>query len=208
MPSPGGGATVARSSGTKLALLDTAEHLFARGSIAGVTTREITEAAGQKNTSAISYHFGSREGLLLELLARRGAPVDERRGELRDTLGPDPELAALVDCLVVPYGALLLTPEGRSYLRIVAQLRGRFAQWRVASDSHTTVHLAHILDEIERRGAGDAAVRRERIVAMIMVITATTAERARVIDEQQVPELDHDRFVENLVAMCAALVRA
>jgi TetR/AcrR family transcriptional regulator, regulator of cefoperazone and chloramphenicol sensitivity len=211
--SSGGGITVAHSSGTrssatKVRLLDTAEHLFARGSIAGVTTREITEAAGQKNTSAISYHFGSREGLLLELLARRGAPVDERRRALRDTLGVAPELPELVDCLVVPYSALLLNPEGRSYLRIVAQLRGRFAQWRVASDSDTTVHLAHVLDEIERRGAGDAAVRRERVVAMIMVITATTAERARVIDEHQVPELDHDRFVENLVAMCAALVQA
>ena len=49
-------------------------------------------------------------------------------------------------------------------------------------------------------------LRRERVVALIMVMTATTAERARRIDEGATPELDHGAFVANLIDMCSALV--
>ena len=174
----------------------------------GVTTREITEAAEQRNASAVSYHFGSRQGLLLELLARRGGPVDAERGRRRASLGDEPAVADLLACLVVPYTDLLADEGGRSYLRIVAQLRGRFAAWRVASDAATTVHLAAILDEVERRCPAPAPIARERIVALIMLLTGATAERARRIDDGAPEELDHEAFVANLVAMGAALVAA
>lgn len=193
---------------TRERLLDEAERLFARSSIAGVTTRQIVEAAQQRNASAVSYHFGSREGLLLELLARRGGPVDARRGVLRGGLGAQPSVPELVRCLAEPYCELLHEPEGRSYLRIVAQLRGRFAAWRVESDSATSVHLADILDELEQRPDVLPVLARERVVALIMVMTATTAERARRIDEGGRPELGHDDFVANLVDMCSAVVLA
>ncbi len=200
--------TATAAPNTKDRLLDEAEHLFARSSIAGVTTRQIVQAAGQRNTSAITYHFGSREGLLLELLTRRGGRVDDRRGVLRAALAAHPTVAELVRCLVDPYCEMLHSEQGRSYVRIVAQLRGRFAAWRVESDSATTIHLSAILDEVERRIDLDASLRHERIVALIMVMTATVAERARRIDEGATPQLDHDSFVDNLVDMCSALVQA
>ena len=171
-----------------------------------MTTREITEAAAQRNASAVSYHFGSREGLLLEILARRGGPVDEARGVLRSGLGSKPSLRDLVRCLVEPYAGLLDTEAGRSYLRIVAQLRGRFAAWRVESDVATTQHLSRILDEIESSLAVPAAVRRERVLALIILLTGSVAERARRIDEGVPVDLPHDPFVSNLVDMCAALL--
>ena len=174
----------------------------------GVTTRQIVEAAEQRNASAVTYHFGSRQDLLLAILARRGGPVDAERGELRDGLGDRPPLPALVRCLVVPYAALLQTEEGRSYVRIVAQLRGRFAAWRVESDAATTRHLSLILDEIESRPAAPAAVRRERVVGLIMLLTGAVGERARRIDDGSRNELGHQAFVDNLVTMCAALVSA
>ena len=193
---------------TRDRLLDEAERLFARGGVQGVTTREITEAAEQRNTSAVTYHFGSREGLLFELLARRGGPVDEGRGERRAALGASPTAPELVACLVEPYASLLSDPAGRSYLRIVAQLRGRFAAWRVESDVATTGHLSRILDEIEAATPGPPAVRRERVLALIMLLTGAVAERARLIDDGVGNELAHDEFVENLVVMCAAVLEA
>jgi len=193
---------------TRDRLLDEAETLFARAGIAAVTTREIVEAAEQRNTSAVTYHFGSREGLLLAILARRGGPIDDRRGAMRDELGDDPSLRELVACLVVPYAAALADAGGRSYLRIVAQLRGRFAVWRVESDTATTKGLARILDEVERRPDVSPAIRHERVVALIMVMTGTIAERARVIDDGTTPELHHDEFVDNLVDMCTAVMEA
>lgn len=197
-----------RSLPTRERLLDEAERLFARGGIAAVTTREIVEAADQRNASAVTYHFGSREGLLLQLLARRGGPVDRERGRLREQLGDAPPVHDLVRCLVDPYCALLGSPHGRSYLRIVAQLRGRFAAWRLESDQATTRELARILDEIEAHAPATPALRRERIVALIMVMTASTAERARTLDEGGAPDLHDAAFATNLVDMCAALITA
>lgn len=201
-----------RSAPTRERLLDVAEQLFARSGITAATTREIVEAAQQRNVSAVTYHFGSREGLLLAVLARRGAPVDEQRGRLRAELGEDPPVRELVRCLIEPYCALLTDDAGRSYLRIVAQLRGRFAAWRVESDQATTRHLATILDQIEAHPRLSPALRRERVVALIMVMTATAAERARRLDEGAVidppADLDHAAFVVNLVDMCTALITA
>ena len=174
----------------------------------GVTTREITEAAEQRNASAVTYHFGSRQGLLLALLARRGGPVDEARGRLHAALGPSPATRELVACLVAPYADLLATEPGRSYVRIVAQLRGRFAAWRVESDAATTVHLGEILDELESRPSASPLVRRERVVALIMVLTGTVAERARRIDEGVGNDLDHPAFVADLVDICTAIIAA
>lgn len=171
-----------------------------------MTTRELVEAAGQRNVSAVSYHFGSREGLLAEVLARRGGPVDRERGACRARLGRRPDPAELVGCLVVPYAALLHADAGRAYLQIVAQLRGRFAMWRAESDPVTTEHLARVLDELERLPGAPAAVQRERVVALIMLLTASVAERARRIDDGRGNELDHEAFVANLVHMGTALV--
>lgn len=130
------------------------------------------------------------------------------RGSLRAALGDDPPTPDLVRCLVEPYAALAEHPDGRSYVRIVAQLRGRFAAWRVESDAATTVHLAGILDELEDRPSAAPTVRRQRVVGLIMLLTASVAERARRLDEGDEPELDHGTWVDDLVAMCAAVVAA
>ena len=193
---------------TRDRLLDEAERLFARGGVQGVTTREITEAAQQRNTSAVTYHFRSRQGLLLEILARRGGPVDEERGRLRSLLGDEPPVRELVACLVRPYADLLASEPGRSYLRIVAQLRGRFAAWRLESDAATTVHLAAILDETERGPSAPAAIRRERVLALIILLTGSAAERARRLDAGEPVELSHQAYVDNLIDLCTALVTA
>lgn len=216
-PEPGAGSEQRSSDGTRSGhvepgastrdrLLDEAERLFAHGGVDRVASRQVVEAAGQRNVSAISYHFGSREGLVLEILARRGAPVDLERGRRRDGLAASPSTAELVACLVEPYLALLTVVGGRSYLRIVAQLRGRFAAWRVESDAATTVHLSQILDEIEARAPGSAAQRRERVVGLIMLLTGMAAERARRIDEQAHLDTSADEFAADLIAMCTAVV--
>jgi AcrR family transcriptional regulator len=171
-----------------------------------VTSRQIVEAAEQRNTSAVTYHFGTREGLLLEILARRGGPVDDQRGEMRGRVGARPTVRELVDCLVVPYAELLDSPAGRSYVQIVAQLRGRFAAWRVESDEATTRHLGPILDELESRPKVSAAVRRERVVGMIMLLTGAVAERAHRIDDGAGNETEDDEFVANLGHMCTAVI--
>jgi AcrR family transcriptional regulator len=61
----------------------TAERLFAMNGVEGVTLREIQAAAGQSNSSVITYHFGSQAGLVRALLEFRYRKINARRAELQ-----------------------------------------------------------------------------------------------------------------------------
>ncbi|CAN5702587.1 TetR family transcriptional regulator [soil metagenome] len=67
---------------TRTLLMETAERLFAERGIEGVTLREIQEGAGQSNSSVITYHFGSKTGLVHALITWRNAALDDRRAEI------------------------------------------------------------------------------------------------------------------------------
>jgi AcrR family transcriptional regulator len=60
----------------------TAERLFAMNGVEGVSLREIQAAAGQSNSSVITYHFGSQAGLVRALLEFRYQKINTRRAEL------------------------------------------------------------------------------------------------------------------------------
>ena len=65
---------------TKTALLDAAERLFARAGIAESSMRAITTEAGA-NLASVNYHFGSKEGLVRAVFARRLGPLNRQRLE-------------------------------------------------------------------------------------------------------------------------------
>jgi AcrR family transcriptional regulator len=77
-----------RTSSTRIRLLDVAEHRFLREGL-GVSVRDITDAAGQ-NGAAIHYYFGSRDGLISEVIARRWSDLARRRMEALDALRSAP----------------------------------------------------------------------------------------------------------------------
>jgi AcrR family transcriptional regulator len=120
-------------SGTRERLIATAESLFAERGIAGVSLREINAAAGQRNSTALQYHFGDRDGLVRAVLAKHTPEVDSRRHALLDEYeaglaasdgsdGSD-HLRTLAGALVRPSATKLTDPDGgRAYLRIMAQL--------------------------------------------------------------------------------------
>lgn len=193
---------------TRALLLREAERLFARRGLYQVTVREIVEAAGQRNVSALSYHFGSREGVIEAILVRHGDPTDVARGEMLDKIGRDASTRDLVDALVVPYAAHLAKPEGRDYLRIVAQMSPRFATWR-DSAAGTGPCLIEILDILEHRPTHlPPPLRRERVVELIMLMTVALAERARVIESGRHVELDDAMFESNLTDVLVAILEA
>ena len=70
-------------SDTKMGLLLAAERLFATQGIAATTIRQINTEAGQKNSSAIHYHFGSRDAILDAIIAIRVAPANALLPPLR-----------------------------------------------------------------------------------------------------------------------------
>jgi len=66
---------------TKSLLLDTAELLFARYGLEGISLREIGMAAGQANPNVVQYHFEDKAGLINAILVDRVKRMDEMRGE-------------------------------------------------------------------------------------------------------------------------------
>jgi AcrR family transcriptional regulator len=65
----------------RLRLLAAAEQLFATRGL-GVPNREIVAAAGQHNSSAITYHFASRAGLIDAVRERHETPIAQHREHL------------------------------------------------------------------------------------------------------------------------------
>ena len=69
---------------TKDKLMDAAEKLFARRGFYGSSLRDITTAAGV-DLALVNYHFGSKKQLLIAVIERRGAVLNEERlGRLAD----------------------------------------------------------------------------------------------------------------------------
>jgi AcrR family transcriptional regulator len=196
------------STETKARLVREAERLFARRGVWQVTVREITQAAGQRNVSALNYHFGGREGILDAILVRHGDPTDVARGEHLAAVGRDASSRELMGALVVPYASHLGTPDGRDYLRIVAQLTGQFSTWRDANPG-VGPWLIEILGVLEGRPEGvPAPLRRERVVEAIMLMTAALSERARAIESGHELELDEPTFVANLTDVLVGILEA
>lgn len=114
-------------------LLLTAEQLFAQEGFEAVSTRKVSREAGQKNHSALQYHFGNKEGLLSAILDYRIKPINElRERRLNDLLSRSraPTVNGLVAAFVEPFSEQLRNPvEQTAYLSLLAQLfsyrRGR-----------------------------------------------------------------------------------
>src|SRR6516165_8302775 len=70
---------------TKDRILDAAERLFARDGIEATSLRAITAEAGV-NLAAVNYHFQSKDALLDAIIARRIAPLNQRRLEMLDRI--------------------------------------------------------------------------------------------------------------------------
>lgn len=109
------------ASETRARLVDTAERLIAEHGPEGVSMREISARAGQRNNNAAQYHFGSLEGIIEAVLDCRMAPIDVRRAELIAALASDAGLADLVRAVVVPLAEA--SQRHPHYIGFFAQLR-------------------------------------------------------------------------------------
>jgi AcrR family transcriptional regulator len=116
-------AQIRIAAGTIDELLQTAERLFARHGVENVALTQIVAQAGQKNRSALHYHFGSRSGVLTAVLNRRLAPINARREAMMAALPVSPTVAQVLRAEVTPLAQVVLEePWGPDYLSILAQV--------------------------------------------------------------------------------------
>jgi AcrR family transcriptional regulator len=120
---------------TREQLLDAAEKLFLQHGPDDVSARAIVREAGQKNQSALQYHFGGREGLITSIISHRMQQVESRRSVLIEhelSEDNDPPLRTL--CAVLVRAPFLLCRERKNFREFLGQLGQRF----LASDRDST----------------------------------------------------------------------
>jgi AcrR family transcriptional regulator len=107
---------------TRLALMRAAEQLFAQHGVDRVSLREIAIAAGQRNVSAATYHFGSKRELIEAILERHTLPIQDGWDPVLAN-GQPPNLQQLIQLLVKPLVDKMDDPDGgRCYLELCAEL--------------------------------------------------------------------------------------
>lgn len=110
---------------TRLRLMQAAERLFGERGLHAVTLKEINAAAGQRNESALHYHFGSKTGLVDAILNARVGAVDRVRAARVEALiaaGNTHDLKAIIRATFEPLTELLDTEEGVRFVRFAAQV--------------------------------------------------------------------------------------
>jgi TetR/AcrR family transcriptional regulator, regulator of cefoperazone and chloramphenicol sensitivity len=195
---------------TKALLMEAGEEIFARDGVRSGSMAAILRAAGQRNEAAITYHFGSREGLALAIIESRRVPFASRRNRLlaeAASSGGPPSLRKALEILLCPIADALETHTGRNYLRIVAQLfrelyhgerlRPRAADFRQAVRL-VQAGLVHLPEEIAE----------ERVLFAVSAMTEALAYRASDLEHGPDVTLSNEVWTENLLLMLEALLNA
>lgn len=127
-----------RAEETRERLMRAAERLFARDGIENVSVRAVVRDAGQRNESAMHYHFGNKAGLIEALQNQRIQQVVDLRREAFDAAtarGRVPSVREL--CYVMVEPAFRLCSRDHRFREFISV----FGQRLVISDKPASAHL-------------------------------------------------------------------
>lgn len=198
---------------TRQRLMDAGEVLFARDGVDVVTIRELNRVAGQHNSSALHYHFGSRQGLVNAILLKHQSEIDvalERRLDRLVDRSEPPTVHELVTAVVGPMADKIRTESGRAWAQIVPQhlpaICNRLRHDEIKSVTPQVHRFMELIVTV--MPPASARVRRERLVAYATTVTTLLAERAHQLDSGQRLPLGHDAFVINTADTLTAILTA
>ncbi len=200
------------SDSTREQLLDAAEALFLERGLGDVSLREIVREAGQKNQSALQYHFGSRDGLINAILSRRVGQLELRRRALvDDALSNNAEPGLRECCSLVVSAPFLLCRERGDFrdflglfgLHLLAANPGyaRFVESQQAPSlsflwANMQRHLTHLEPEL-------LALRIDNAFATTLLAISGRARRGGSFRGHRA-----ELFLNNLVDQVAAMLDA
>lgn len=194
---------------TRLALMRAAEQLFAQQGVDRVSLREIAIAAGQRNVSAATYHFGSKRELIEAILDRHSLPVQDSWGP---ALAQDSEhrlgLHELLELLVKPLVAKVDDPDGgRCYLELCAELVASRSFPLMGMRVASTPGTLEMGTRIAQHGAEvPPMIRVLRSTRLAGVLYASIGDYLRLINNGV--KIPRELFVADLVNALVGLARA
>lgn len=192
---------------TRQRLVDSGRVLFSRQGVYSTPLKTVVEAAGQRNPSALHYHFGGRTGLLNAILDSHNSRIEVERRAMLDTAGAGATLHDLVAAVVLPQAKQLDEVEGRCFLSIVSQLSDLFDRWE---EGHTPAQALRAFLGIKDLLSADlpADVRHERVTRFLELVAQALGSRARQINAGRTPAIEHDVWVANLMTMATGALSA
>lgn len=192
---------------TRQLLVDAGRRLFAKSGIYATSLKAVVEAAGQRNTSALHYHFGGRDGLLTAIIDAHNSRIEHERRLMLDASSDPPTLERLVAAVVLPQASLLHEPEGREFLSIVSQLGDLFDRWEEGSTPEQALRAFVGIAELLTPDL-PANVRHERVTRFLELVSQALGSRSRQIDSGRTPSVTHEIWVSNLMAMAVGALSA
>ncbi|MFB7722287.1 TetR/AcrR family transcriptional regulator [Nocardia sp. NPDC056100] len=196
-------------------ILAAAERLFAEFGIESVSLRQIAVAAGQRNTSAVAYHYGSKDALVEAVYVWRMTTVNAQRLARLAALGETGTVTELVRALVEPLAATLHDPERAGepswYLRFIAE-----TLWRPQFDPVINTMRRPEAESVRLvvaalAGKFDGLAREifdERMRLVAMLVVTALADRERRLQEPEPPEHLSDLGLDVLVDAATAILTA
>lgn len=201
-----------RAGGTREAILTAAERLFAEHGVFAVSNRQVSDAAGQGNNTAVGYHFGTKSDLIRAIVRRHNEAVERRCQQMVDRLGDDAVLRDWVEALVRPL-AMHLTELGSPtwYARFSAQLMPDPAHRDLVSEeSLASSSMLHIIEGLNRCLPDmPPGVRVERNAMARQLIVGMFAERERALAAGEATAYpDWEAMATSLIDAISGLMQA
>ncbi|MBX3560342.1 MAG: TetR family transcriptional regulator [Sphingomonas sp.] len=203
----------APKGGSRQRLLDAAEKLFAQKGFDGTSIRDIAARSGD-TIGTLSYHFGSKDALLGEVVRRRFHALGEMRRDKYRAIRAErtPDLHDVIRCIVEPFvdRALRGDEEWHSYIGLLGRMM-------YAHDKDHAAQIADLTDPISAELLGwlqDAAPSAHRvdiahgyrfmIAAMIDACSDHSARRVGRVTGETESLLDSDQVCDRLVKFLIA----
>jgi AcrR family transcriptional regulator len=207
----------ARKPNLREAILAAAEELFSTNGFNAVSVRDIAQAAGA-NPGSVTYHFKTKDGLLLEIYRRHCGPMNHRRAELlaaaRRVRDLQDRLEAIVRAYVLPAfssGSDLAGGGARfTRLRAVMSAEGNEVARKIIAHtfddtSHAFIDAVHdSLPHIPRT----EIVWRSHFLLGALYYSLITPERVSRLSRGEADGSDPANAIEQLVRATVAALQA
>ena len=204
----------ARSVATQTALMRAAEKLIAERGVENVSIRDIVTTAGQKNESALQYHFKNFTGLLGAIHAQRAAQTQHRRAALVEDLHNKSAQPTLRDiCMLMVQPTFELARRHADYRRYIKAFGHELAladtsplsiAARQGGGGTSGKQLGHLLREALPHLDADAY--RRRMDAAVRLCSSSMYHQAR--QKSAFRGAQSDLFLHGLVDALVGLLSA
>jgi len=165
---------------TRAKILDAAEELFGARGFDAVSLREITERA-EVTLALASYHFGTKDQLFEDVVARRAAILGEERLARLAALD-HPDVESILDAFMAPMFDRATSGEAgwADYFRVLSRL-GDGNRWLDILTRHFDTTARTFLDALQKaRPGADRAIVVRGFTMMLNLMLTTVSQHGRL----------------------------